>query len=322
MKNNRLAFILIGILAIAILAGGAYIYTGTSDKNLSSEKEGKKKKKSKKDKAEPVESTESADCFGGTPTAQQIWELPKKLLEVSGIAWLGSSKVAMVQDQLGTIFIYDMAAKKVERKLPFGPNGDYEGIANVGGTFYVVRSDGNLFEISSSGKLIKQHQLGLTTTDNIETLHHDAQNNRLILGQKDGKKGATEKHFYSFDLKSKQMAAAPIFSIRLDDPIVSCENVQQETGKKKGKKKSGGSVIRPSELAIHPTTKEIYIADGPNQRILILTSGFTPKHYLSVDKKEFPQVEGLMFSPQGELYISTEGIKEPAKLAKMQLGSK
>lgn len=324
MKNNRLALLLIGILAICILAGGAYMYTSSDSSKNRSEKngDGKKKKKAKKDEEEPASDATGAACVDGTLTAEQIWELPKELLEVSGITWLSEDKVAVVEDNQGAIFIYDLQAKKIERKLNFGPLGDYEGIAHVNGAYFVVKSDGKLFEVSSAGKLIKQYNLPLSEVDNIETLYFDAPNKRLILGQKDGKKGSSVKHFYSFDLAARKFDPNPIFSVALTDEIVNCGQVSEEDGKKKGKKKGNGAEIRPSELAIHPQTKEVYIADGPNQRILVLSPDFKPKHYLAMDKKEFPQVEGLMFSPTGELYVSTEGTKNPAKISRMQLDEK
>lgn len=313
MKNNRLALVLIGMLAIAILAGAAHLYTNKTEIDQSAKKE-----KSKKH-ADHIAGAANT-CYGGHLESEELWELPKELLEISGIAWLNENRVAAIEDNLGTIFIYNLANKKIENRLRFGPGGDYEGIAYVKGSYWVIRSDGHLFEVSAAGKLIKEHQLPLTATDNIEILHYDAPNNRLILGQKDGKKGASQKNCYAFNLSSKKFNTAPIFSLDLNDSVIACRQTS-DSGNKKNKKKKG-AVIRPSELAIHPLTSEIYIADGPNQRVLVLSADAKPKYYLSLDKNRFPQVEGLMFSPKGELYVSTEGTKNPAKIARMQIVAK
>lgn len=321
MRNTTLRIFALASLTLAICLHAACLDNNHSAGAKAAS--GIDKKKTKKDKTEKEPNTIAANCVGGELVAKQAWDLPKELLEISGITWISSERFAAVEDNMGNIFIYNLKTNKIEKKLAFGPKGDYEGIARVGDNYFVIRSDGQLYEVAATGKILKQYKLPLTATDNIETLHYDAANVRLILGQKDGAKNAAHKNFYSFDLRQRRFNPSPIFSLDLNDPIVSCEDGNSVSKqKKKGKKKGGGAVIRPSELAIHPSTKEIYIADGPNQRILVLSPDGKPKHYLLVDKKDFPQVEGLMFSAQGELYISTEGTKNPARIARMDLISR
>ena len=40
------------------------------------------------------------------------WELPEILNEVSAIDWIGTNSIAAVQDEDGTLFIYDLKANK------------------------------------------------------------------------------------------------------------------------------------------------------------------------------------------------------------------
>ncbi len=320
MKNYRLGIILTLLVAAVVVSGGIYLYTG---KDVPGEKNSGKKKEKKKDKNQDQDVSQLA-CFGGSLEVQQTWEMPNELLEISGIAWLGNDKIAAVQDNAGTVYIYNLKSEKVEQKINFGEKGDYEGLAYTNGNFFVMRADGLMMEINQKGDVLKEYKLPLSVTDNIESFHFDAANNRMLIGQKDGEKGASKKYIYSFDMASRKFNKQPTYTINLSDPVVSCNINDTKTGetakKEKGKKEKGKKAnIRPSEMAINPETKEIFIADGPNQRILVLSPDAKPLHYLSLDSKAFPQVEGLLFTPQGELYISSEGIKNPANISKMKI---
>ncbi len=82
------------------------------------------------------------------------WDLPAVLLEISGLSSIDDNRFACVQDEQGTIFIYNTGTKKIEKEIPFAGVGDYEGIAVVGETIYVVTADGKIYEVSNykSGK--------------------------------------------------------------------------------------------------------------------------------------------------------------------------
>src|SRR5688500_11831849 len=59
---------------------------------------------------------------------KEKWDLPEELKEVSGISFLGNEKFACVQDEEGTVFIYNLRSGKIEKKIAFTPAGDFEGI--------------------------------------------------------------------------------------------------------------------------------------------------------------------------------------------------
>jgi len=78
---------------------------------------------------------------------EQVWKMPKELNEISANVLLSDNRMACIQDNAGVIFIYDMQSKTIESTIPFSTTGDYEGLAVVGGTYYVLRSDGMLYEV-------------------------------------------------------------------------------------------------------------------------------------------------------------------------------
>jgi uncharacterized protein YjiK len=308
MKEYRLGLILGGIVVIVLIA--ALVFSHFNGNTFAdSNKESKKEKKKEKKSEDSDQAAENSSCVAGRLVASKTWEMPKQLKEISGMAWMGEGKICTVQDQKGIIFIYDLESKRVANELNFGEKGDYEGIAYAHNSFFVMRSDGNLFEVDANGKLVRQYNLPLTEADNIESLFFDAVNDRLLIGQKDGEDGSKVKKVFSFDLPSRKFNNQPVYTLDMADPIISCGG--------KDKKRKKHKEIRPSEIAVNPATKEIYIADGPSQRVLVLSADGKPKYYLEVDKKEFPQVEGLMFDPAGAFYISTEGGKGAAHISQV-----
>ncbi|RYG20866.1 MAG: hypothetical protein EOO07_04120 [Chitinophagaceae bacterium] len=313
MKDFKLGIWLVGIVAIVSLTGIVFALTTDGDKE--SKKEKKEKNKSEKN----TEEIETSPCIKGELVVDQQWQLPSELKEVSGIAYVNNNRVAAVQDQKGIIFIYDLSTSKLAKQLNFGPDGDYEGIVSHNSGFYIVRSDGQLTHVDADGKMIKTHKLPLSETDNIESLCLDQKNNRLLLAQKDGGKGQQIKKVFAFDLKTGTFNNTPVMQINFEQILSSCGgDIAKKSSKKKEKKSAG---VRPSEMAIDPKTGDLLIADGPSSRIFVLDPGGKFKHIFGLDKKLFPQAEGLSFTPNGELYVSTEGTKDPAMIALIQPNS-
>ena len=106
-------------------------------------------------------------------TITKKWEMPKQLLEISDLSYVDDKRIACVQDELGTVFIYNIASSSVEKEIPFGAVGDYEGLAMVGETVWVLRSDGKLFEvnnINAAKPMVKEYKTQLTIKQDSEGL--------------------------------------------------------------------------------------------------------------------------------------------------------
>lgn len=228
------------------------------------------------------------------------WELPNILKEVSGIAYLGKNLMACIQDEDGTIFIYDLKKRQIVREIEFAGAGDYESITLAGETLYVLRSDGTIYEVKNyhSGKpQIKEINTPEIAGKNFEGLEYDKKNNRLLLSIKE-RSGKEYRPVFSFDLGNGQLEEAPVFKIPFSDPIFS------DLGKKPSEK-----FFRPSEISIHPQSGKIYMLEGIVPKILILNMDGTPEKLHLLSLKQFAQAEGLTFGEKGEIYISNEGAR-------------
>ena len=62
------------------------------------------------------------------------YRLPAQLKSVSAIHYIPGGKLACLADEIGSIFIIDAETQRIEKEIPFGPPGDYEGIAVVKGS--------------------------------------------------------------------------------------------------------------------------------------------------------------------------------------------
>jgi uncharacterized protein YjiK len=246
----------------------------------------------------------------------ETWELPKELKEISGNVFIDAQHVACIQDNQGTIFIYNLASKKIDRTIPFGPTGDYEGIAKVDSKFYVLRADGMIIEVNTASPNtpeVKEFDLPLGIDHDTESLFYDQPNTRLLVVVKEkDPSGQNVKGIYAFDLKTMQMQK---------EPVVSVPGALPDDGndQKKGKKK--GNLLKPSDMIIHPETGELYILNGPSSQLVITDRTGAILSVTELDKKVFPQPEGLCFSPDGELYVSSEGAKNgTGVIAKVRIG--
>lgn len=242
------------------------------------------------------------------------WELPEELEEISGMAFVDDQTIACVQDEKGIIFLYNLKEDQIEEEIEFGDNGDYEGLTLDGETAYVLRSDGTIFEVKHylHDKEVTKYETSLTARENIEGLCLDKKHDRLLLAVKSqGKEDRQHKGVYTFDLSTKKLDPEPFFNIDMKDPIFDDVKTNQLIKK-----------IRPSEIGVNPTTGELYIIDGRQPKILITTPEGKSKQLYLLDKKKFPQPEGLTFSPSGQLYISNEGHGQPATILEVQLEPK
>tara|TARA_R100001369_G_scaffold20091_3_gene37000 strand:- start:82195 stop:83040 length:846 start_codon:yes stop_codon:yes gene_type:complete len=240
----------------------------------------------------------------------QQWNMPMLLEEISGIAWMDKERIACVEDEEAIIFIYNLKTSEVERQIVFGEDGDYEGIALVGEDAYVLRSDGTIFEVLNyltEEKEVNEIKIVFSKTYNFEGISFDKKRNRLILAIKD-KAEKEYKPIYSVDLKTKKLEEEPAYKIKFDDPIFDDLDI-----------KNNNHLIQPSEITVNPKTGEIYILEGTNPKLLILSPNGKPKKLHVFQEEQFPQPEGLTFDDQGNLYISNEGAGGMGNILKVSL---
>lgn len=242
--------------------------------------------------------------------------LPDILHEVSGITYVDSDLLACIQDEQGILFMYDWKQNEIIKQYAFHIEGDYEGITRVGRTFYVLRSDGTLFEImdyESENIRVNSYVTGIPANNN-EGLCYDPVNNRLLIASK-GKidKGSEYKDkrvIYSFDLTAKTMSEEPVFDFDLQEIKAFAVNQKinlPTRNKKKGKIKEPVIKFMTSEIGIHPVTQKLFLLSASDHLLFIFNSNGKLEHIEQLDPELFNKAEGITFLPEGDMFITNEG---------------
>jgi uncharacterized protein YjiK len=248
----------------------------------------------KKDNSQDTETVATFNYDFTKPT--QKYELPKVLKEISGLSFYKEGQLLCVQDEAGDAFVYDLNQQKITETHHFDQPGDYEGIEKVEDEVYVLRSDGKLLNFKFGSKETREIETSFPGKNDLEGLTYDPVTKRLWLAVKEASKKAVkndDKVIYSFDLKSRR-----IFT-ELELKEKQFENI--------GLKGKGWKDFKPSGVAFHPQTGEAYLISAAGHRLLILSRSGVPLKSIELNPSLLRQPEGISFTPDGTLYIASEG---------------
>lgn len=244
-------------------------------------------------------------------------KLPDELMEISGIDFYQHSKLVCVQDENGSIYIYDVNKAELKEVIKFGSKGDYEGVANVNDTIWVLSSNGNLQRIDGIGSRKQQtieFKTPLDESNDTEGLCFDRKHRRLLIAckNKPGSNLKGTRAIYAFDLKTNTISTTPVYSVKLDD--VKAFLAQTDAGKLVSNElrsfldpESGDLTFQPSEIHVHPITDQVYILASAGSILLVLNRDNTIQHITQLNPGLLKQPEGLTFMKDGTMFISDEG---------------
>jgi len=253
--------------------------------------------------------------------------LPTVLNEISGITTINKTQIACVQDEIGTIYIYDLAKASIVKEYTSEVKGDFEEIALVDSTMYLLRSDGVIIEqthYSEKSAKRKEYNLDLPS-DNNEGLCYDKKNNRLLIAAKSkagkGYKNNEFRLIYSFDLNDKTARPKQIFKLKIEEIEAKAVSlniaIPYKTIKKTGEQISD-FYFRPSAISIHPFDHLIYILSSKDKLLLIMDDNGIIKNLIALDPVLFNKAEGITFLPNGDMLISNEAQKGKPTLLKFK----
>ncbi|HEV8284819.1 MAG TPA: SdiA-regulated domain-containing protein [Chitinophagaceae bacterium] len=231
-----------------------------------------------------------------------VYKLPVVLDEISGVAYYPKdSTIFAIQDEKGWLFkIHLTTPLKVDR-WKFSSGGDYEDIALVDSSFFVLKSKGaveklNFFSWDSIS--LQSFKVPQVEKNEFETLFYDSSLHQLILICKncedDNKKEVTS---WAFNPLTNSFSSS--FTIQTSQ-------IREHLGD------DATGRFKPSAAAIHPLTGELYIIASVNRILVILNKDHTVKGVYKIDPALFKQPEGMTFTPKGDLIISNESAEQGA----------
>lgn len=243
------------------------------------------------------------------------WTLPAILNEISGLSFIDNQRLACVQDESGKIFIFNTEAGKVEKEINFGNNGDYEGIEIVGKDAWILKSNGTLYEVKhyqdEAASATTDHDTPLSARNDTEGLAFDPADNCLLIACKEQpllqeNEGSGFRGIYRFDLETRQLYPEPYIMISLDT-VKYYRSINS-------KSRTGSETFQPSGIAAHPVSGEIYVLGSVGKLLLVLSTDGKILASVKLMPGIFPKPEGICFSPDGKLFISTEGDGKAGKI--------
>jgi len=242
----------------------------------------------------------------------KVWNLPGLLKEVSGNAWVDENHLLLIEDLHPNLYLVRLEKEGIiEKTIPFAKQGDekfdVEDVALAGNTAYALWSHGVIYEIEhwNSKPSVHRWETGLTKKNNTEGVCFDPVSHNLLIacknksGDEDQKKSS--RAVYLFNLSSGKLKEEPFLLIHKKD----LKDKENEV-----------SNFYPSAGAGQPQTHDLYILSTKETKAMVVYSYEGKlKSFQLIDQKRIPQPEGISFSPNGDLYISTEGKhKEPSKV--------
>ncbi len=245
-------------------------------------------------------------------------KLPKKLEEVSGLTFVGQNLTAMVQDEQGKIYIYNYKEEDVTEEIKFNSDGDYEGLEIVGDHAYVMESNGVLHQVMNfldKEPIARKYKTLLSGRNNVEGLGYSPENEQLLLACKEapgiyGKSYPNTRAVYAFSLNEMEMNTEPFIQIdfyQLSQLLIAYATNEFEREYAADFDPDGDDAFKPSGIAVHPLSGDIYIIGTVGKLLVIFDRDGKLKNVKPLDKDTFKQPEGICFAPDGTLFISNEG---------------
>lgn len=266
-----------------------------------------------------------------------VYDLPPVLREVSAITSLDATTVACLQDEKGTIFRFDVRTGRLAGVDPFGPDGDYEGLARVGEEFFVLRSDGLLMRVTPGrlGSAVAESIAVDLPSENVEGLCFDPTTGMLLLAPKDqlkrareegkggrkrkgeGRDPRDERLVFAWDPKTKELADEPVVRISVKALLAHAEEHGDRLPTRTTRTGRDRSALKLmfSCVAVHPRSNDVYLLSAVDRILLVVDRAGKPKDLHVLSESVLPKPEGITFMPNGDLVLSTEGVDGPARIA-------
>jgi uncharacterized protein YjiK len=246
-----------------------------------------KKKSQNQDETATVQKVDLPYDFEN-PTEK--YDLPDKLKEISGLSYYKENQLVCVNDEQGKIFIYDIKEQKIVDKIPFGKDGDYEGVEVVGDEVFVLKSNGKLKGFKIGVAFEREIDCSEPEVIEYEGLGYDSKSKYLLLVAKERTKDVDDKKMiYAYDFDRK---------VLFKHIAIPQDQVKDE---------ANGKDFRPSGIAVHPKTGQTFIIASDGKKLLVLSEKGQKEALISLNPKTYRQPEGICFSPEGDLFISSEG---------------
>jgi uncharacterized protein YjiK len=247
--------------------------------------------------------------------------LAKKLQELSGLAITTDGRLFGHDDERAVIYQIDFSKGSIIKSFSIGKKTlkkDFEGIAIVGELFYLVTSNGEIYEFregkNKSTVPYEKYKTKLSVKNDVEGLCYDSDTESLLLACKGhpGKNYDGNRAVYSFSLTEKKLKKKPRFLMSIEE--VNSLNVSDFTEKMGEFFLITESGFAPSGIEKHLGRNSFFILSSQGKMIIEVSADGKIVGKILLDKKHHNQPEGITFTNDNALLISDEGGTGKAKI--------
>ena len=227
-------------------------------------------------------------------------ELGKDLNEISGLTYdPEDTSLLAISDSKRKVYQIDLKHLKLrDYSEKIYAQSDFEDLVKLDTTVYVLISNGTTLQMPLHVKDTTHtiaYPFWSDGKNDFETLYYDPSLKSLVMICKscEADKGTQARSAYRFDLAGKQFDSSALYTISTKDVKAVVKNDDAD--------------FKPSAAAIHPVDKRLYILSSAGQLLVITdTKGKVLEGY-NLNPDVYPQAEGIVFAPNGTMYISNEG---------------
>lgn len=255
------------------------------------------------------------ELTGYVVSADRAWQhrLPGALREVSGLATSHDGRLFAHDDERARVYEIDPLSGQVLKRIDMGDGGergDFEGIALVGDQFFLVESDGTLYEFGEGDDKqnmpFRQYPSEVGDRCEVEGLAYDSRTEALLLACKTTKGSALRGHLVIFAVPLETMVAEPEPRFRV--PYASLSDVNA-----RGR-------LHPSGLEVHPGSGSIFVVAAREEGLVEISRDGNFVAAAELPSKLHRQAEGITFIAEA-LVLADEGGGGKATLTGFPLGS-
>ncbi|MFQ5548338.1 MAG: SdiA-regulated domain-containing protein [Woeseia sp.] len=237
------------------------------------------------------------------------WRLPAQLREISGLALTPDGRLLAVCDESAIVYELDYKGGKIVKAFALGnpvERGDFEGIAYMDETVFLVTSDGRLYASAegADGERVayREYRTGIGQFCEIEGLAEHVETKILLIACKERRKSSKGVDLSVF-------AWSPSTRTLNDDERIALpeEKIEKMLGKKH---------INPSGIAVDPKTGNLFAIAAQQRAILELgPNGDLMDAVILPLTFRHRQPEGVALTQDGQLLIADEGSGRRATLS-------
>lgn len=241
--------------------------------------------------------------------------MPGKLKEISGISYVNEQSLICVEDETGHLYHFNLQSGEVDSDWRFSGDGDYEDLEIVNDTLYILKSDGDIYKFHYSKEGAHEsmkYETRLSAKHDTEGLGYDPVSKSLLIACKE-----------EWDLEGKEAEGTAIYAFSTIDNrlihepkyILTARSLKSFFEQNRDYTYEAARIrIKPSGIAFNPLDGYFYILASVGKMIIVLDNKYNIKATYSIPNQLMEQPEGITFSPEGDLWISTEGGKGPGKI--------